>query len=160
QTGHWIPAVTCALAMEAARFMPLRWEFTDKRLNGVGDFCALVTIILAVSLYVTLGNPRAITQLFSWLPLAYLPIALTQAYGNQNNLELGVLFRNMRGTGNREPIRLNFAYPYFALWIIAASTANRRDWTFEAGLVTLTAWALWQARPRSQSLARWLLLVP
>ena len=160
QTGHWAVAVPCALLIEAARFMPRRWAFSAERLNRIGDVCAVITLVLGAALYVTLGNPRAVTQLFLWLPAAYLPLALSQAYGTHRQISLGVLFWSMRRHRSRAPVHVNFAYPYGALWIVAASAANRRDGSFEIGLIALVAWALWQARPRSRGWAPWLLLVP
>ena len=160
QSGHWAVALPCALLIEAARVVPRRWDFDAARLNRIGDLCAALVLVAGVWFYVTLGNPRAITQLFIWLPLAYLPLALSQAYGTHTQFSLGVLFWSMRRRRARAPMQVNFAYPYWGLWIVAASAANRRDGTFEIGLVALVVWALWQARPRSRALAQWLLLVP
>ena len=160
QSGHWAVAVPCALLIEAARFIPRRWDFNAERLNRIGDLGAALTLGAGVWFYVTLGNPRAITQLFAWLPIAYLPLALSQAYGRHRQISLGVLFWSMRRHRSRKAMQVNFAYPYWGLWIVAASAANRRDGSFEIGLIALLAWALWQARPRSRTLAQWLLLVP
>lgn len=160
QTGQWVVAVPCALLIEAARFVPRRWDFDAARLNRIGDLGAALTLVAGVWFYVTLGNPRAITQLFVWLPLAYLPLALSQAYGTHRQISLGVLFWSMRRHRSRKAMQVNFAYPYWGLWIVAASAANRRDGSFEIGLVALVVWALWQARPRSRGVAQWLLLVP
>jgi transglutaminase-like putative cysteine protease len=49
----------------------------------------------------------------------------------------------------RRPVKLNLAYPAFALWLLAASAANRQDAAFYLGLTLLTAWPLLLARPRS-----------
>ena len=160
QTGQWAVAVPCALLIEAARFVPRRWDFDAARLNRIGDLGAALTLVAGVWFYVTLGNPRAITQLFIWLPLAYLPLALSQAYGTHRQISLGVLFWSMRRHRSRKAMEVNFAYPYWGLWIVAASAANRRDGSFEIGLIALVVWALWQARPRSRGVAQWLLLVP
>ncbi|MBI2316297.1 MAG: transglutaminase domain-containing protein [Betaproteobacteria bacterium] len=159
-SGHWAIAVGCALAFEAARVVPRRWEFTSDRLNRISDFSAVLAALAGVWLYFTLGNPQAIVQFFIWLPIVFLPLALSQAYGTHEDIEIGVIFRSLRRARRRTPMRFNMGYAYFALWIIAASAANRRDASFEAGLIVLAAWALWQARPRSRPLAVWLVLVP
>lgn len=160
QTGQWLVAAVCALVFEAARFIPRRWELAPERLSRISDFCVVLAGLLFAALYLTLGNPRAITQLFLWMPLAFLPLALSQAYGTHRDIELGVLFWSMRRLSRRRPTRVNIGYAYAAAWIIAASAANRREGGFELGLVVLAAWALWQVRPRSQPLALWLVLVP
>jgi hypothetical protein len=160
QTGQWLVAAACALVFEAARFIPRRWELAPERLSRISDFCVVLAGLLFAALYFTLGNPRAITQLFLWMPLVFLPLALTQAYGTHRDIELGVLFWSMRRLSRRRPTRVNIGYAYAVGWIIAASAANRREGGFELGVIALAAWALWQVRPRSQPLALWLLLVP
>lgn len=160
QTGQWLVAAACAIVFEAARFVPRRWEFTPERLSRVSDFCVVLSGLLFAALYITVGNPRAITLLFLWLPLVFLPLALSQAYGAHRDIELGVLFWSMRRLSRRRPTRVNIGYAYALAWIIAASAANRRESSFEIAVIVLAAWALWQVRPRSQSIVLWLLLVP
>ncbi len=160
QGGYWAVALPCAVLIEAARWVPQRWAFDAARLNRIGDVCVALTVLAAVGLYLTLGNPRAVTQLFFWLPVIYLPLALAQAYGMQSVISLGVLLPTIRRYRNRTPMHVNLAYPYAGLWLVAASAANRRDGTFEMVLIGLLAWALWHARPRSRALWHWLLLVP
>lgn len=160
QGGYWAVALPCAVLIEAARWVPQRWAFDAARLNRIGDVCAVLTVLAAVGLYLTQGNPRAVTQLFFWLPVIYLPLALAQAYGMQSAISLGVLLPTVRRYRNRTPMHLNLAYPYAGLWLVAASAANRRDGTFEVVLIGLLLWALWHARPRSRALWHWLLLLP
>jgi protein-glutamine gamma-glutamyltransferase len=160
QTGQWLVATACALVLESARFTAQRVELSPERLSRISDFCLVLACVLFGGFYMTLGNPRAITQLFLWLPLAWLPLALAQAYGTQREIELGVLFWSMRRVSRRRPAYVNIGYAYAAAWIIAASAANRRDPLFDVAVVLLAAWALWHARPRSRSLAVWLLLLP
>lgn len=160
QGGYWAVALPCAVLIEMARWVPQRWAFDAARLNRIGDVCAALTVLAAVGLYLTLGNPRAVTQLFFWLPVIYLPLALAQAYGMQPAISLGVLLPTIRRYRNRTPLHANLAYPYAGLWLVAASAANRRDGTFEVALIGLLVWALWHAHPRSRVLWHWLLLVP
>jgi hypothetical protein len=160
QTGQWLVAAVCAAVFEGARFVAHRWSLTPEQLSRISDLCVVLAGILFASLYATLGNSRAITQLFLWLPFAFLPLALAQAYGTQREIELGALFWSMRRMSRRKPTYVNLGYAYAAAWIVAASAANRRDELFDLGLIALAAWALWQVRPRSRSVALWLVLVP
>ena len=97
QTGQWLVAVPCALLLEAASVVPRRWEFAPERLSRISDFCMLAAGLLFAASYVALGNTRAaITQLFTWLPVVFVPLALSQAYGTHRNIELGVLFWGIR----------------------------------------------------------------
>lgn len=160
QTGQWLVAAGSALVFEGARFIPHRFELSTERLSRISDFCIVIACVLFAGFYLTLGNPRAITQLFLWMPFACMPLALAQAYGTQREIELGVLFWSMRRVSRRRPTYVNIGYAYTVAWIIAASAANQRDVLFELGVAALAAWGLWQVRPRSQPVAVWLLLIP
>lgn len=149
QTGHWAPAIASAALLEAPRYLVARWHLESAQFNRVSDFCAVLLFALAVYLYVTFGNPRAITLLFQWMPLVLLPLALAQAWSTTREIDLSVLFWSLRRNPMRRARTLNLAYPVFALWLLAASAANRQDAAFYPGLVLLTAWPLLLARPRS-----------
>jgi protein-glutamine gamma-glutamyltransferase len=160
QTGQWLVAVPCALVFEAASFVRRRWELGPERLGRISDTCVLLAGLLFAALYVALGNPRAaITQLFMWLPVVFLPLALAQAYGTHRSIELGVLFWGVRRVKQRQPTYVNIGYAYALAWTLAASTANRRDPGFELGVMALAVWALWHVRLRSRSMVLWLLLI-
>src|SRR5262249_10007516 len=159
QTAEWLVASLCILLFEGARFVPRRWDFKPEQLSRISDLCVVLAGVLFAGCYATLGNPRAITQLFLWLPLTMLPLALAQAYSMHHEIEVGVLFWSMRRVSQRKPTHVNIGYVYAAAWILAASAANQRDSFFELGVMALAAWALWRVRPRSRPLAGWLLLL-
>ncbi len=159
QTGQWLIAAACAIVFEIARFVPRRWNITAERWSRVSDLSIVVAMLLFAGFYVTLGNPRAITQLFLWMPLACAPLALAQAYGTQREIELGALFWSMRRMTRRRPTYVNLGYAYALAWIVAASAANQRESGFELGMLALSAWALWHVRPRTRPAGLWLLLV-
>ena len=159
QTGFWVAAVAVAALIETHRLIALRWDFTQAQLYRVADFCTVLLLVLALYLYFSYGNPRAIIQLFQWSPLALLPLVLAQTYGATPDFDLSVLFWSLRKQPSRRPLRVNLGYPYFMLWIIAASAANNRGAAFYASLVALAAWALWRARPRGFRLINWAALL-
>lgn len=159
QTGFWVTALAVAATIEAHRLVALRWEFTQAQLYRIADFCTVLLLLLALYLYFSYGNPRAITQLFQWSPMVLLPLALAQAYGATPEFDLSVLFWSLRKQQPRRPLRVNLGYPYFMLWIIAASAANSRSAAFYAGLIVIVAWALWGARPRGVRLINWAALL-
>ena len=149
QSGNWVLAIAAAIALEAPRYITARWHLESTQFNRISDFCTVLLAVIAVYLYFSFGNPRAITLLFQWLPFIVLPLALAQAWSTARNLDLSVLFGSLRRYPMRRPIRLNLAYPVFALWLLAASAANRQGAAFYAGLMLLVAWPLLLARPRS-----------
>ena len=153
QTGNWAIAVASAALLEAPRYFSARWQLESAEFNRVSDFCTVLLVVIAAYLYFSFGNPRAITLLFQWMPLILLPLTLAQAWSTTRALELSVLFGTLRRNPMRRSIKLNLAYPVFALWLLAASAANRQTVEFYPLLTLLVAWPLLLARPRSHSAA-------
>jgi transglutaminase-like putative cysteine protease len=149
QTGNWALAIASAVLLEAPRYVARRWHLESAEFNRVSDFCSVLLFALAAYLYFTFGNPRAITLLFQWMPLILLPLTLAQAWSTTRALDLSVLFWSLRRNPMRRAVKLNLAYPAFALWLLAASAANRQSAEFYFVLTLLTAWPLLLARPRS-----------
>ena len=149
QTGNWLPAAASAALLEAPRYVAQRWQLEAAEFNRVSDFCTVLLFAVAVYLYFTFGNPRAITLLFQWMPLIVLPIVLAQAWSTARTLDLSVLFWSLRRYPARRPASVNLGYPAFALWLLAASAANNQSAGFYPGLTLLVAWPLLHARPRS-----------
>lgn len=155
QTGMWVVAVPVAIVMAGPRYLPLRWELSNAQLYRVADFCTVLVALLAGYLYISFGNPRAVVLLFQWLPVVLLPLALAHAYGTAERIDLGVLVWTLRrGSGDR-PRGFDPSFPYFALWLMAASAANMRDEWFYAGLALLVAWPLVMLRPLSYPVGTW-----
>jgi protein-glutamine gamma-glutamyltransferase len=149
QTGDWLVAAASAALLEAPRYVARRWRLESVEFNRVSDFCTVLLFAIAVYLYFTFGNPRAITLLFQWMPVILLPLVLAQAWSTARAIDLSVVFWSLRRNPMRRPVKFNLAYPAFALWLLAASAANRQDAAFYLGLTLLTAWPLLLARPRS-----------
>ncbi|MFH1043820.1 MAG: transglutaminase domain-containing protein [Pseudomonadota bacterium] len=149
QTGNWTVAIASAALLEAPRYVARRWRLASTDFNRVADFCTVLLLAIAVYLYFTFGNPRAVTLLFQWMPVIVLPLALAQAWSTARTLDLSVLFGSLRRNPLRRAVKLNLGYPVFALWLLAASAANRQGAAFYLGLTLLTAWPLLLARPRS-----------
>jgi hypothetical protein len=152
QTGDWALAAGAAALLEAPRFLTPRWRLESAEFSRVADFCTVLLFALAVYLYFTFGNPRAVTLLFQWMPLCLLPLALAQAWSTSREIDLSVLFWSLRRNPMRRAIKFNLAYPAFALWLLAASAANREGAAFYPGLALLIAWPLLLARPRSYAM--------
>jgi transglutaminase-like putative cysteine protease len=159
QTGQWIVAAAVALALEAPRLLPLRWNVGQAHFNRLADFCSVLLVALAAYLYLTFGNPRAILLLFQWLPVVLLPLVLAQAWGSQRAVGIAAFVWNMRKDPDAARHTVNLGYPYLAIWLLAAGAANTRGPVFYAGMVVLTGWALWQARPGRYAPAVWIALL-
>ncbi|MBI3042360.1 MAG: transglutaminase domain-containing protein [Betaproteobacteria bacterium] len=159
QTGYWIVAAAAAVALEAPRFVTLRWNVEQAHFNRLSDFCSALIVAAGVYLYFTYGNPRALMLLFQWMPVLLLPLALAQAWGNLREVDIAAFVWTLRKSPAAERFALNLGYPYLAAWIVAAAAANVRGPGFFIGLIALVAWALWAARPRRYPLVLWVALL-
>ena len=155
QTGFWLVAIPVAAVVEAHRFTTVRWEFTAAQLKRISDFCTVLLLLIGGYFYFAVGNPRAIILLFEWMPLVFLPLVLAQFFGTRAELDLSVLFWSLRRYPPRRMPRLDLGYPYFMLWIIAASAANTRSPFFYFCALALAGWMLWGAPQRRGSPVRW-----
>lgn len=142
QTDNWLVAIAGAILLEAPRYVPRRWNLAPADFNRVSDFCTVLLFAIALYFYFSFGNPRAITLLFQWMPIILAPLALAQAWSTTRALDLSVLFWSLRRNPMRRTVKLNLGYPAFALWLLAASAANRQSAGFYLGLTLLAAWPL------------------
>ncbi len=149
QTDNWLAALAAAVLLEAPRYARKRWALAPAQFNRVADSCTLLFLVVAGYLYFSFGNPRAIVLLFQWLPLIVAPLALAQRWSTTPAIDLSVLFWSLRRRPLRRAISIDFGFPLYALWLLAASAANRPGEQFYVGLCLLSAWPLWLARPRS-----------
>src|SRR6185295_7219498 len=88
QTGQFLVALAAAVALEAPRFVALRWNVAQAHFNRISDFCSVLVVAAAALLYVTYGTPRAVLLLFQWLPLLLIPLALAQAWGSLSTVDV------------------------------------------------------------------------
>jgi transglutaminase-like putative cysteine protease len=159
QTGYWLIAAAAAVALEAPRFVALRWNVAQAHFNRLSDFCSALVMAAGAYLYFTYGNPRALMLLFQWLPVLLAPLALAQAWGNLKAVDIAAFVWTLRKDASAERMALNLAYPCFAVWVVAAAAANARGPVFFPGLTALLAWALWSARPGRYPIVLWVALV-
>ena len=148
-----------ALAIEGRRVVDARWRFTPSDFARIADLCTWAFVIVAGYLSFTRGMPIPVLEIFMWLPLAILPLLLAQLYSESGRLPLSALFLMLRGgTGDTQRIGdVDLSYPFAAVCVLAAGTANLRQDSYYGGLVLLCAWALWHARsPRY----RWYVWAP
>jgi protein-glutamine gamma-glutamyltransferase len=184
----WV-GLAAAVALEGSHLLRVRWEFAQPDLDRVWNFC--VALFLGATVYVffsgenvmTFGDlvrenspasrlatlnqsKRSLFLLLQWLPAMFLPIALVQAYAQQERLDMSTFswwLRRQRNdpryTARYGMLGLNVGYPFFACTLFAASAANQRSLWFTVGLVGLVAWALWLHRSRAFGSVRWALSV-
>jgi protein-glutamine gamma-glutamyltransferase len=187
QTGTFWLGVLAALSIESCRLTKARWDFPQSDLNRIFNLCTAMFLGSWVIAFATsdaanaLGglmksgsfaaraeslnkSVRAVLKVFQWLPLSFLPIVLAQVYGQRERMDLATFSmwlrrRRARGEIASADSGLNVSWPYFALCLLAACSANERTLWFTAGLILLSAWALWTSRQRGFSATRWAIVL-
>ena len=77
-------AAPMAAAVEAARWVGAKWEFSDKDLNRIWDLCIVLLLAAVIVQFTAIERSEgARYQFFQWLPLIFMPLILGQAYGNR-----------------------------------------------------------------------------
>jgi protein-glutamine gamma-glutamyltransferase len=152
QTGVVPVGIAMALTLEARGLVRWRWDLARADFNRVSDACTVLLVLIGVYQAVTSEAARAVTALIQWLPLVVFPLVVCQLYGVTGRIEVAVFFWSQRNRPGPAP-RVDLTPAYFALCLLSASIANATA-TFYAGLVALSAWALWHARGRTGPL-RW-----
>jgi hypothetical protein len=152
QTGLLAAGLAAAVALEARALVRSRWDFTRADFNRVSDVSAVLLLLVGVYHAVSHESARAVTGIIQWLPLLLFPLVACQLYSVAGRVEVAVFFWSQR-TQPTPTARVDLAPAYFGLCLLSASTANART-TFYAGLVALSAWALWPVRSRG-GLLRW-----
>jgi hypothetical protein len=149
QTGSLVPGLAMALALEARRLVRSRWDLGRTDFNRASDLSTVLLVLMGVYQAITNDASRAITGVIEWLPLIVFPLVASQLYSAAGRVEVAVFFWSQRKTPGATPA-VDLAPAYFGLCLLAASTANARA-TFYAGLVLLSAAALWHARGRASA---------
>ena len=160
QTGLWLAAVPMILLLEGAPMIERRWDLAREDFYRIGDLCTLLFAALVVYLYLTRELTHALATVLAWLPLSCFPLLAAQRLSAQGRLDLGALFWSLRrGVPGRAARSTDISYPYFALCILSAGSANVRTPLFYGGMFVLCSWALWQFRARSRPAWVWAVLV-
>lgn len=151
-------AVMMAITLEGARYVSLRWQFSDKDINRLVDLTSVLVLAVAVYMYATRSAPGFFI-VAQWLPMLIFLVVGAQIYSSQGTLPFSALFVTLRRQkpqqDTRPERRVDIRFPYAAVCMLAASMVTVRTPWFYAGICALAAWALWNSRPRRYHLATW-----
>jgi transglutaminase-like putative cysteine protease len=161
ESGNLAIAAPIALALEAPRWMRLRFALDAADYARIADLCTVFFVGLAVVLAANRGVARGVIGAFQWLPVVLSPVLLAQRLGAEDRVPLTALFRYMRKLKERNP---ELAVPmvdtggvFVVLCAISAGVGNALGRDYYAGAVLLAAWALYATRPAHARLAAWAL---
>jgi len=151
-------AVMMAIALEGARYVSLRWQFSDKDINRLVDLTSVVILAVAVYMYATRSAPGFFI-VAQWLPLLIFLIVGAQIYSNKGTLPFSAMFITLRRQKPQQDARperrVDIRFPYVAVCMLAASMVTVRTPWFYIGICTLAAWALWSSRPQRYHVLTW-----
>ncbi|MBM3821504.1 MAG: hypothetical protein FJ404_01230 [Verrucomicrobia bacterium] len=182
QTGLFWVGLLAGLGLELTRLVRQPWQFTQKDLDQIWNFC--VVLFLASIVFAFLlgegGNALAdvarensaahrleafrksaqtMVTILSWLPLSFLPILAAQALGNRTGMDWSTFSWWLRlqrsGASSGSSPGVDVTWPFFALCLFASSAGNHRSLDFPIGFGLLLAWALGSQRPRHYRPAMW-----
>lgn len=163
QSGHLVAGIALGIALEAPRYLKLRLDLGTVEHSRIADLSTVGFVTLTVLLAANRGISRGILEAFTWAPAALAPIMLAQLLSESGRIPLSALFRYMRKLRRQHPeIKdppMDVSAVYVALAVIAAGVANARGPAYYAGVVMVTAWALYAIRPLHSSLAAWVLML-
>ncbi|MEG4318995.1 MULTISPECIES: transglutaminase-like domain-containing protein [unclassified Microcoleus] len=165
QTGMWFLALPIAFILEAANWLPYRWDFSASDLRRIANFCLIILCCLLAYLLVTnrsIFNNRSIYVIYillQWLPAVFFPLVAAQLYSVNESLDIRMIFSWLnKGTKKAllNPLMVNLTYPYFICCVLSASTSNSREISFYPGMFILTAIALQSVRSQRFSSILWI----
>ena len=156
-TRHWIIAVIVALALEACRVVRWRADITEELFTRIWNLCTVLFATVIIIAIVRGGLVDAVYIFVTWLPVVLLPIVLAQRFAAEPGVPTSAFSfiarrrrrsAKQRGAPVPPPRRVDLAYPYTCLVLVAGCAANVRIPVFYAGAVVLLGWALWMNASR------------
>ncbi|TAK49107.1 MAG: transglutaminase domain-containing protein [Betaproteobacteria bacterium] len=163
QSGNGFAAAGLALLLEVLRRVSLRFDLGAAEHARIADLCTILFVGLTAVLAVNRGAAHGILAAFQWLPVALAPILAAQLLSASGRVPLSALFRYLRKLKREDPATndplIDTSVVYVAIVMIAAGVANLRGPGYYAGVVFVTAWALWASRPRHASALAWALML-
>jgi hypothetical protein len=140
-------ALIMALAVEGARFVPLRWNISDKDFNRVSSLSTF--LLIALSLYLSLSHEARyfLVEIIRYFPLIFFPLLIFQTFSLNNSINVRTLFLFFKKKiGGREKVNIDLSYPYVAICLVSSGAANMNTLWFYIGICLITGWALWSVR--------------
>lgn len=133
---HPLLGITAGLLLEAHRWMPWRWKFSDQDYIRVWNLCVVLFLIVAVFQVVDRDFGRwQITRVFQvWMPVLLFPMILAQYFTRGKDvpfLTFSLVARRKRlyderaGRRTKEARRAHLGYFYFAILLLSIGAAGR-----------------------------------
>ena len=171
QSAHEWLALFLAILFEASRMAGksvgqnaggitrLQKTFSPWALGRISNGCAL--IFIGVSAYFLLGADltQSVLSIIRWSPLVLLPLMLAIQFSGLPQIRFSTISSLARWQNRNNPAesaQIEMGVPYVCMWLLGAGVSNQPGPGFYLGLFAISAWMLWDIRPRHGSLWLWL----
>jgi len=151
-------ALPLALIIELPRWIPWRWDLSDKDFQRIADASTVGFVLLAVYQFDGSG-PSGIYGILLWLPVAMYPLLLTQCYSTRERIDYTALFWSVRAAVARgnipDPGGADVRLTYVVVCMVSASGGGAHHRLLLPSVAALVVWMLWTNRPRRYRVASW-----
>ena len=155
-------AIPLALVIELPRWVPWRWELSNKDFQRLADTSTVGFVLLAVYQFDAHGA-SGIYRILMWLPVALFPLAAVQSYSTRDRIAYTALFWSVRaavGRGNvPDPGGVDIRLTYLVVCLVSASGGGAHPRLLLPTVVALIVWLLWVNRVRCHARWRWIAMV-
>lgn len=143
-TDRWAIAAFLAVALESARWLPVRIAVSDLAFTRLALATRLTFLGLLLWLATRLPVPVALLAALGWLPVVLAIVALPQAYSVNGLAPINVL--RMFRAADRDRIGIDLGYTVVGVTLLAAAGSTRELPFFYPLLCALAAWGLFSVR--------------
>ena len=152
-------AVPLAVIVELPRWVPWRWELSNKDFSRLADASTVGFLLLTAFQFDTHGA-NGIYAILLWLPVALFPLVATQIYSTRERIDYTALFWSVRAAVARgnivDPGGVDIRLTYLVMCLVSASGGAAYPALLLPSVAALAVWILWSNRPRCYTGTRWL----
>jgi transglutaminase-like putative cysteine protease len=155
-------AAPLALIIELPRWVPWRWDLSNKDIQRVADTSTVGFVLLAIYQFDGSG-PSGIYGILRWLPVVMFPLVLTQLYSTRERIDYTALFWSVRAAVARgnipDPGGVDLRLTYVVVCMVSASGGGAHYRLLLPSVAALLVWMLWINRPGRYRAATWALVM-
>ena len=160
--GLLLVALPLAVVIELPRWVPWRWQLSDKDFQRLADASTVGFVLLAVYQFDARGA-SGIYGILLWLPVALFPLTVTQLYSTRERIDYTALFWSVRVAAARgkapDPGGADIRLSFVVVCLVSASGGGAHPRLLLPSAAALIAWALWSNRPRRYRGVGWIAMM-
>ncbi|MDX1433091.1 MAG: transglutaminase domain-containing protein [Gammaproteobacteria bacterium] len=151
-------AAGLAVLMELARWVPWRWDLSDKDFHRIADLSTLGFVAVAIYQFDAQGA-GGIYGILRWLPVVLFAITAAQLFSTREQVHYTALFLSVRRAVARgtapDPGGVDMRVPYLVCCLVSAAGGEAHPKLLLPSLAAIVVLALWANRPRRHGMAVW-----